>query len=133
MIHRRKKIFSNNISFNLISLFNDLLKNIIESYNNKNKQKSVNLEKRIDRIVEDLLFLNQNISEINTFPEFEKIEDELIDMKFFLENNLNTFPPSLQKSFEKLYNALSLLIFNLSMYEMDNEIKNYRNQKISKA
>jgi len=117
-----------NINFDFLSMFSDFLKSVIENY--KCRHETYNLEKRVNKIIDTLLFLNNNIKTITTIPEFDKLEDELIDMKFYLENKIDTLPKHLQTPFKKLYETLSLLIFNLSMYEMNNEIENYRNEKI---
>ena len=117
-----------NINFDFLSMFSDFLKSVIENY--RYRHGTYNLEKRVNKIIDTLLFLNNNIKIITTIPEFDKLEDELIDMKFYLENKIDTLPQHLQMSFKKLYETLSLLIFNLSMYEMNNEIENNRNEKV---
>jgi len=118
-------IQQNNISFDFLSMFNDFLKSVIDNY--KYKHETYNVEKRINKIIEALTLFNKNLELIANTPEFENLEDELFDLKFYLENNIDTLPKHLQPPFKKLYETLSVLIFNLSMYEMKNEIANHRN------
>jgi hypothetical protein len=120
------------INDDIFSTFVNFLKGIINNYKYKNQSNYIDreLEKRINRIMNNIELLNSNIELLNSIPNFDELEDELINMKFFLENKLNEFPKEFQEPLNKLYEALSLFIFNLSMYEMNNELKNYRNEKI---
>ncbi len=47
-------------------------------------------------------------------------------MKFLLENQMDSLPKELKSSFEKLYEFLVMIIFNLFMYQARQEIENYR-------
>ena len=120
-----------NINFDLFSMFSNFLKSVIENY--RFKHKTYNLEKNINKMINSILFLNDNIELILNIPEFEELEDELIDIKFFLEKELDNLPTELKNPLEKLYEALSLLLFNISMYDMKNEVKNIRNQAMQKT
>ena len=117
-----------NIDFDLFSMFSNFLKSVIENY--QFKHKTYNLEKNINKMIKSIEFLNNNIELIYNLPEFEELEDELIDTKFFLEKELDNLPPKLKASLNKLYETLTVFLFNLAMYDMKNEVENIRNQAI---
>jgi len=105
--------------FDFISLFNQFIENIVINYKNvKNSISTKELENKAQKIEKLVRYLNENIENIANDKEFERLEDELIEMKLFLELNLDKFPINIRPSFEKLYEALTMLIFNLSMYEL---------------
>ncbi|WP_456470654.1 hypothetical protein [Caminibacter sp.] len=105
--------------FDFISLFNQFIENIVINYKNvKNSISTKELENKAQKIEKLVRYLNENIENIVNDKEFERLEDELIEMKLFLELNLSKFPKSIRPLFEKLYEALTMLIFNLSMYEL---------------
>ena len=105
--------------FDFISLFNQFIENIVINYKNvKNSISTKELENKAQKIEKLVRYLNENIENIANDKEFERLEDELIEMKIFLELNLDKFPRNIRPSFEKLYEALTMLIFNLSMYEL---------------
>ena len=113
-------------SIDLIAIFKDFLISVIDNY--KTKHKTYELEKRVKAIRNNIKILNDNLEELIKYDDFEKIEDEVIDLKFYLEKLLNTpLPANLKNELNLLYEDLVTFIFNTSMYEMREEIENIRN------
>ena len=113
--------------FDFVSLFNQFIESIVLNYQNFKDYISLkDLSKKAQMMEKMVNNINENIELIANDEDFEKLEDELIEMKIFLEQNLDNFPKEIKPSFEKLYEALTMLIFNLSMYELKN-VKNKRN------
>ncbi|MEO1928580.1 MAG: hypothetical protein ABGX26_07840 [Nautiliaceae bacterium] len=104
-----------NFGFGFISLFNDFLREALNNF--KNKRELIRILKRADRLVNLIYTLNEKLEQYIKDDEFEKIEDKLIDMKFLLENQMDSLPKELKPSLEKLYELLVMIIFNLSMYQ----------------
>ena len=113
-------------SIDLIAIFKDFLISVIDNY--KTKHKTYELEKRVKAIRNNIKILNDNLEELIKYDDFEKIEDEVIDLKFYLEKLLNTsLPVNLKNELNLLYEDLVTFIFNTSMYEMREKIENIRN------
>ena len=104
-------------SIDLIAIFKDFLTSVIDNY--KTKHKTYELEKRVKAIRNNIKILNDNLEELIKNKDFEKIEDEVIDLKFYLEKLLDTsLPAHLKSELNLLYEDLVTFIFNISMYEM---------------
>ncbi len=115
-------------SINLIDLFKDFLKSVIDNYQKAN---NYNLEKRIKAIRKNIKILNDNLEELIKKKNFEKLEDEIIELKFYIEKLLNTsLPANIKKELNLLYEDLVTFDFNTSMLEMRKEVEDIRNQKI---
>jgi len=111
-------------SINLIDLFKDFLKSVIDNYQKVN---NYHLEKRIKTIRENIKMLNDNLEELAKSKNFEKLEDEIIELKFFIESLLKTsLPANLKKELNLLYEDLVMFDFNTSMLEMKEEVENIR-------
>jgi len=111
-------------SINLIDLFKDFLKSVIDNYQKAN---NYHLEKRIKTIRENIKMLNDNLEELAKSKNFEKLEDEIIELKFFIESLLKTsLPANLKKELNLLYEDLVMFDFNTSMLEMKEEVENIR-------
>ena len=112
-------------SIDLIAIFKDFLTSVIDNY--KTKHKTYELEKRVKAIRNNIKILNDNLEELIKNKDFEKIEDEVIDLKFYLEKLLDTpLPANLKSELNLLYEDLVTFIFNISMYEMREEVENIR-------
>lgn len=122
-------VINNNLfthqSIDLLAIFKDFLTSVIDNY--KIKHKTYELEKRVTAIRHNIKFLNDNLAELIKNDDFEKIEDEAMDLKFYLENMLDTpLPANLKDELNLLYEDLVTFIFNISMYDMEKEVENIR-------
>lgn len=122
-------VINNNLfthqSLDLLAIFKDFLTSVIDNY--KIKHKTYELEKRVTSIRHNIKFLNDNLEELIKSDDFEKIEDEAIDLKFYLENLLDTpLPANLKDELNLLCEDLVTFIFNISMYDMEKEVENIR-------
>ena len=123
----------NNILTNQsIELFKSFLVNIIDNY--ESKKTIYNHKNEIKAIRENIQFLNENLEELINNKEFDKLEDEILNLKFYIEKLLDThLPINLKKDLNLLYEDLVMFIFNISMYDMKNEVENIRNQAMQKT
>ena len=114
-------------SIDLISIFKGFLASVLDNY--KTKHQTYDLEKRVKTIRNNVRILNDNLEELVKYKEFEKLEDELLDLKFFIETLLNTnLPANLKNELNLLYEDLVTFNFNSSMLEMGQEVeKNCKN------
>jgi len=121
--------FLTNQSINLIDLFKGFLENVINNYKSKNT--TYDLENKIKAIRANIQFLNENLEELINSKEFDKLEDEILDLKFYVEKLLDTpLPANLKKELNLLYEDLVMFDFNTAMLGMEEEIENIRKQEI---
>ena len=117
--------FLTNQSINLIDLFKGFLENVINNYKSKNT--TYDLENKIKAIRANIQFLNENLEELINNKEFDKLEDEILDLKFYIEKLLDTpLPANLKKELNLLYEDLVMFDFNTAMLGMEEEIENIR-------
>ena len=121
--------FLTNQSINLIDLFKGFLENVINNYKSKNT--TYDLENKIKAIRANIQLLNENLEELINSKEFDKLEDEILDLKFYIEKLLDTsLPANLKKELNLLYEDLVMFDFNIAMLGMEEEIENIRKQEI---
>ncbi|NPA10784.1 MAG: hypothetical protein GXO62_00900 [Epsilonproteobacteria bacterium] len=109
-----------------VSLFNLFIENVVNDKNLKDFSSLKDLSNKAQMIEDLVKKLNENIENVIDSEDFEKLEDELMEMKVFLELNLDKFPKELRDSLNRLYEALSVFIFNISMFELKN-VRDNRN------
>ena len=121
--------FLTNQSINLIDLFKGFLESVINNYKSKNT--TYDLKNKIKAIRKNIQFLNENLEELINSKEFDKLEDEILDLKFYIEKLLDTpLPANLKKELNLLYEDLVMFDFNTAMLGMEEEIENIRKQEI---
>jgi len=117
--------FLTNQSINLIDLFKGFLESVINNYKSKNT--TYDLENKIKAIRANIQLLNENLEELINSKEFDKLEDEILDLKFYIEKLLDTpLPANLKKELNLLYEDLVMFDFNTAMLGMEEEIENIR-------